>query len=140
MSINKNHWKDQFVRLPNQSDFHEQVRTIFRTNSWFKHMSCYQEVPVIDLVPSYPYATHRFDWYIDELATVLELHGAQHYKPTAFGAMSYEQKQKAFAESVKRDTSKQLAAEENDYYYRVLSYKDIPRLTADSLKALLLKR
>lgn len=136
----KTQWVDQFHELPNQSNFHETVRTILRTDPWFKNLRCYQEVPVIDLVPDYSSSQHRFDWYIEELATVLELHGEQHYKATAFGAMSYEEKNRAFADGQMRDQLKREAAEDHDFKYRAISYKEISKLTGPYLKTLLLQR
>lgn len=136
----KNRWTDQFKELPNQSNFHEAVRAILRTDSWFKNFRCYQEVPVRDLIPDYSSSQHRFDWYIEELATVLELHGAQHYKATAFGAMSIEEKNRAFADGQMRDQLKREAVEAHDFKYRAISYKEISKLSGEYLKTLLLQR
>ncbi len=129
----KTKWVNQFKQLPSQSDFHEQVREIFRTHSWFKNLTCYQEIPVKDLIPSYYSNQHRFDWYIEELKIVVELHGAQHYKATNFGSTSYDATQKAFKEGKQRDSDKQEAAEEAGYKYIAISYKEIPKLNGDYL-------
>ncbi len=136
----KNKWADQFTELPNQSNFHELVRTIFRQDTWFKNLRCYQEVPVIDLIPEYFSNQHRFDWYVEELNTILELHGEQHYKAISFGSMSYENKQKAFAEGQRRDHLKKEAAESNGFKYKSISYKEIQKLSGSYIKTLLLQR
>lgn len=136
----KNRWTDQFTELPNQSNFHELVRTIFRQDLWFKNFKCYQEVPVVDLIPEYSSNQHRFDWYIEELNIVLELHGEQHYKATNFGSMSYEEKARAFADGQRRDQLKREAAEDGGFRYVSISYKEIPKLTGPYMKTLLLQR
>ena len=135
----KNHWANQFQSLSNQSNFHEGVRHIFQTDPFFSHLTCYQEVPVQDLIPEYYSKQHRFDWYIEELNIVLELHGEQHYKPTNFGSMSYEQVQREFADGRRRDQLKQEAALEANFKYVSLSYKEINKLTGTYLKSILLE-
>lgn len=136
----KNRWVDQYKQLPNQSNFHETVRDLFRKDTWFRNLRCYQEVPVIDLIPGYSSNQHRFDWYIEELNIVLELHGEQHYKATNFGSMSYEEKTRAFAEGQMRDQLKKEAAVDAGFKYVAISYKEIAKLTGPYLKSLLLQR
>ena len=55
--------------------------------------------------------------------TVVELHGTQHYRPTAFGSMSANQKQKNFQDSQSRDRMKKQAAEDNGTKYVAIHYK-----------------
>lgn len=136
----KNKWADQFTQLPNQSNFHELIRTLCRQDTFLKGIHCYQEVPVIDLIPDYPSSQHRFDWYLEELNIVLEVHGAQHYKPTSFGAQSFEKKQAAFKDGQNRDNMKQAAAIEAGFKYLCISYKDIGKLDITYFKNLLFKR
>lgn len=98
----------------------------------------YQEVPVKDLCPGYKH-NHFFDWYIQELNTVLELHGAQHYEIVNYGNVSYEQAQRNFAGIQFRDKKKKTAALTADYIYKEISYKEYPKLNATNLKQLLFK-
>lgn len=136
-SKGRNSWADQYEQLPSQSAFHEKVREIFRTG-WFKSLQCFQEVPVKDLIPNYYSGQHRYDWWIKELGTVVELHGQQHYSATSFGSASYEQKQTAFAQSQRRDSDKKEAAMEAGFKYIEVSYKDISKLNVEWLKELIL--
>lgn len=137
--MGKYQWANQFQELPNQSKFHEKVRLIFTTDSWFKNLSCYQEVFVQDLVPEYDNHQHRFDWYIKELNAIIELHGQQHYTPVNFGNMSYERTNQAFKDGQKRDQRKKDAAEAAGIKYLSVSI-ETKKLDADYLKTLLFKR
>lgn len=128
-------WPDQFVELPNKSSFHNSVRNIFCTDPFFQNLHCYQEVNLKELIDSYP-SNHYFDWYIKELNTVIELHGKQHYTPTSFGQMSYEEKMLQFNSGKLRDKEKQIAAESNQFKYVVISYKE--KIDAEHLKQLIL--
>ena len=132
----KSRWTDQFCELPNQSKFHEKVRRIMVADQLLRGFKAYQETPVKDLCPGYEY-NHFFDWYIQELNTVLELHGAQHYKVVNYGNVSYEQAQRNFTGIQSRDKQKKAAALAANYKYIEISYKEYPKLNAIKLKQLL---
>lgn len=131
--------KSQFKKIPNNSKFHEELRVIFSTDSYFKLLHCYQEVNVNELIPEYPYKNHHYDWYIQELNTVIELHGRQHYQRTDFGSAGYDASLVNFKDMQKRDASKKEAAIENDIKYIEISYKLANKLTAKLVKELLFK-
>lgn len=134
----KSRWKNQYVEVPDQSNFHERVREILCRDEFFRSFSCYQEVPVEDLVPGYG-SLHRVDWYIEELGIVIELMGTQHDHPTQFGGgRSFETVQADFHRQRQRDLTKQHALEEAGYQYRAIPYRETGRLDAARLKALLL--
>lgn len=100
-------------------------------------MKCYQEVNVADLVPDYPYRSHHYDWFVEELQTVVELHGAQHYKVTNYGNMGYDEAQRAFRNMQDRDNDKKTAALAAGYDYVEISYKEYKKLNAAHLKTLI---
>lgn len=131
-------WSNQWVTLPNQSNFHEHIRLIFTTESFFKKLSCYQEVNVKDLIPTYQYHTHRYDWYIKELNLILELHGDQHYKPISFGNVSFREKMNTFQNIQQRDSMKESAALENDLFYLALPYRKYHNVDGDTLKTIII--
>lgn len=130
--MSKTKWRDQFVFLEYQSNFHESLRQIFITEEPFKYFKCYQEIQVKDLIPSYPY-NHEYDWYIKELNLIIELHGLQHYKYTNFGS-SFEQAKSQWLKGKERDSFKKEAAIDAGY-----SYIEIP-YNAQLSKQYLLKR
>jgi hypothetical protein len=132
----RSRWTDQFSALGNQSKFHEKVRDILQQDKLLRGFKSYQEVPVKDLCPGYP-NTHFFDWYIDELNTVIELHGAQHYKVVNYGNSSFEKAQKNFAEIQSRDKQKKAAAIAAGYTYVEISFKEYQKLNAVRFKQLL---
>jgi len=134
----KTKWKNQFVTLGHNSDFHNSVGLLFRTSPFFKMLKCFQEVPVADLIESYPFSGQRYDWYIEELHTIVELHGAQHYKATNWGNTSYEQIQSDFRKGQQRDAAKKAAALEAGLKYVEISYKHYGKLTEELLKQLIL--
>lgn len=132
----RSRWTNQFTELPSQSNFHNKVRKFLATDRILKGFKAYQEVPVRDLIPHYP-ATHFFDWYVEELHLVIELHGEQHYRVVNFGNISYESAQKNFRDIRRRDAQKKAAAIEAGYSYLEISYKQYQKLTAEKLKNLL---
>lgn len=134
----KSRWTNQFKQLPNQSNFHEQVRTIFAEDPFFKLLQCYQEVPVCDLIPNYKSNMHRYDFYIEELNVVVELHGQQHYKLTDRGNIGYDRAKIEFEKSKERDTSKKNAALSSNIKYVAISYKYYNKLNPKLLKTLIL--
>ena len=132
----RSRWTDQFKALGNQSKFHEKVREILRTDRLLSQFKCYQEVPVKDLCEGYP-SNHFFDWFIEELDTVIELHGQQHYKVVNRGNVSYEQAQKDFQGIQARDKQKKAAALAADFKYVEVSYKEYSKLDAARFRQLL---
>lgn len=129
----KSKWTNQFTVL-NTSNFHEKVRQIFVEDSFFKNLSCYQEVQISSLVPAYSSNQHCADWYIDELRVVIELHGKQHYSRSNFGNSAYDQSVKDFNNIKYRDNLKKTALLEAGYEYIEISYKEINKLTPQYLK------
>jgi hypothetical protein len=101
-------------------------------------MRCFQEVPVAALVPEYGNTLHCVDWYIEELATVVEVHGKQHYVETNFGNTSAEDSRKAFNRMRFRDNLKKTALEEAGYEYREIDYKTAKRLSPADLRRIVL--
>ncbi len=127
----KARWKNQYHCLETSSQFHERARGIFCTDPRFKNLSCYQEVPVKDLCIDYPYKGHHFDWYIYEFGTVIELHGAQHYKPVNFSGIGYDDAVRQFRQGQFRDAMKQQAAVDAGFTYIEIPYTDIKYLDGD---------
>lgn len=136
-SKTRNHWKTQYQTIDSASKFHSKVRELFATDLYFRYMKCYQEVNVADLVPDYPFRNHHFDWFIEELQTVVELHGDQHYRVVNYGNIGYEEAHRNHLRIKDRDNTKQLAATEAGYTYRVVPYKEYKKLDAQRLKHLI---
>lgn len=132
----RSRWTNQFKALGNQSKFHEKVRAILQGDQLLRGFNCYQEVPVKDLCEGYP-DNHYYDWYIEELGTVVELHGQQHYRVVNRGNVSYAQAQKDFKGIQSRDKQKKTAALAAGLKYVEISYKEYPKLDAARLKELL---
>lgn len=129
-------WKNQFCSIENASALHERVREILYTDSMFKSSACWQEVPVKDLIPGYPFL-HRYDWYLQKYNIILELHGIQHYKMQNFGNLSFDLAKKEFENIKIRDSLKKEAAIENGYTYIEISYKEYNKLSAQHFKQLI---
>lgn len=129
---------DKYKKIESSSNFHEKIRGILIEDSFFKNLKCYQEVPVKHLVPSYPFSNHHFDWYIEELRTVVELHGKQHYTRSNFGNKPYLESVKDFNNIKYRDNLKKTAVLDNDFEYREISYKLEKKLDATLLKNIIL--
>ena len=110
------------------------MRDIFRNDSFFKSLSCYQEVPVADLVPCYSSRQHRVDWYLDEFRTVIELHGKQHYELVNFSNKPYLEAERDFNNIKFRDNLKKTALIEAGYEYIEISFKDKKKLNAEFIK------
>lgn len=127
-------WKDQFFHYPNASKFHNALREIFKTDTYFKSLKCYQEVPVSGLVVSYPNNFDAVDWFVDELNTVIELHGKQHYQQVMFGYKPYEEAKKDFHNIQYRDNRKKTFLIDAGYNYVEVSYKDAKKLNAEYIK------
>lgn len=127
-------WKDQFFHYPNASKFHNSVRDIFRTDTYFKNLKCFQEVPLSGLVLSYPNNFDAIDWFVDELNTVVELHGKQHYEQVIFGYKAYDNAKKDFHNIQYRDNRKKTFLIDAGYNYVEISYKDAKKLSSEFLK------
>ncbi len=128
-------WKNQHHINEEASLFHNKVRDLFANNQPFNTMKCYQEVPVIDLVPSYHSSLHRVDWYIETLGVVIELHGQQHYKMTNFGFDSWNQAHDKFLEGKARDSMKRVALVEAGFKYIEIPYRLLPKINAEMMIA-----
>jgi len=131
---------DKYKKINSSSKFHEKIRSIFIEDAFFKNLNCYQEVPVSYLVQGYPFNSHHFDWYIEELRTVVELHGRQHYVRTNFGNKPYLESVKDFNNIKYRDNLKKTYAIDADYEYIEISYKMENKLTPKKLKQIVLKQ
>lgn len=128
-------WKTQYYQIDGASNFHNKIREIFSTDPFFKVMNCFQEVPVSALVESYTNNFDAVDWYIDELNTVIELHGVQHYKMQSFGSKdSYINQVKAFNNIKYRDNRKKNALITAGFTYIEISYKEISKLNSEYIK------
>jgi hypothetical protein len=134
----KTKWKNQYQYIESASNFHNRIRDLFITDSMFKNMNCYQEVPVVDLIRDYSNRLHRFDWYVEEFDMVIELHGMQHYKRVNFGNVSYEQSARDFKDIKRRDTMKRLAALDSGLEYKEIHYKHAHK-SLTYIKQLILK-
>ena len=137
MQNQRTKWKTQFDIIESASLFHNKVRNILATDTFFKELSCFQEVPISGLVPSYQNNQHCVDWYIDELGTILELHGRQHYVVSNFGNIAYEKAQANFYSIRYRDNLKKEALLQAGYEYREISYKVEKNLNAAFLKEII---
>jgi hypothetical protein len=129
----KTAWKNQFFHYESASDFHNKLREIFCTDSYFKQIQCYQEVLVSSLVETYPNNLDAVDWYIETLNLVIE----QHYKATSFGNKSALQKRIDFNNIRYRDNKKKTALLDSGYNYIEIPYKLKYKLDAEFLKALI---
>lgn len=127
-------WKDQYYHYPNASKFHNALRELFRTDDYFKNLKCYQEVPVSALVTSYPNNYDAVDWFVDELNTVIELHGKQHYEQVMFGYKAYDLAKKDFHNIQYRDNRKRTFLIDAGYNYVEISYKEAKKITSDFIK------
>lgn len=131
-------WKTQFTLLPSASAFHNKVRELILKDPILNNMKCYQEVSVAELIDGYQFRNHHFDWYIDELATVVELHGAQHYEMVNFGNIAYDAAVDRFRGIKKRDQMKKTAALEAGLNYVEIDYKKYKKLNGELLRELIL--
>ena len=134
--VSRSRWQNQFTTI-HASKFHLSVKKVFVEDSFFSQLSCYQEVPVADICPDYPHASHRFDWYIEDLGVVIELHGQQHYKMTNRGGLGYEEAVKQFKAQQHRDQMKREAALKSGFSYIEIPWKDRKKITAPFLKNLI---
>lgn len=132
--MNKRSWKSQYVVLEENSKFHNTVREILATSSFFSRLRCWQEVPVFELIEGYSNKLHRYDWYIEELGIIIELHGDQHYKPMFWSGISYEQAMSNLSKQQNADSLKKFAAIENGYRYVEIPYSEHRKLNEAAFK------
>lgn len=130
---------DKYKTISTSSKFHEKLRSIFIEDAFFKNLKCYQEVPVSFLIENYHTNRHHFDWYIEELRTVIELHGKQHYKRSNFGNKAYLESVMDFNNIKDRDNTKKTAAIQAGYEYVEIPYNLENKMTAEFLKKLIFK-
>jgi hypothetical protein len=135
--MSKYKWKNQFKTIDSASKFHQLVQEVFISDSYFRQLNCYQEVNLKDLVPGYSHHNHHFDWYIEELNTILEVHGRQHYSVVNYGNLAYDIAIENHQQIKNRDRIKMDAALEAGYEYRIVSYKDKKKISPDFLKELI---
>lgn len=138
MQQRKSNWTNQFKKI-HSSKFHEKIREIFVNDPFFKNLSCYQEVQVSSLVPSYSSNMHCVDWYVEELGLIIELHGEQHYKPTNYGNASFDETKKNFNNIKYRDNLKKTALLEAGYEYIEIPYKFYKKIDSEFLKKIIFK-
>lgn len=127
-------WVDQYYLYPHASKFHNTLRGFFTTDPFFSSLKCYQEVPVKALVDHYPNGYDAVDWYIDELNTIIELHGKQHYEQVMFGYKPFYEAKKDFHRIQYRDNRKKTFLIESDYNFLEISYKEAKLLTPEYIK------
>lgn len=138
--MSKTSWKDQYKKIVSASKFHNKVRDIFVSDPMLKNFKCYQEVPVSELIDGYPFPSQRFDWYIEELGVVIELHGAQHYSMVNYGNIGWDDAMEDFKGIQRRDRDKKAAVEMADLEYIEISYKLYNKLDAKLLRKLIFER
>lgn len=138
MQSKRSQWKNQFVTIESASKLHNHIRHIFANDSFFKRMNCFQEVPVSALVPGYPSNFHKIDWLVDELMTVVEVHGKQHYQLQNFGSKPYMEALKDFNNGRYRDNMKKTALINEGFVYVEIPYNLVSKMDGPSLKDLIL--
>ena len=128
-------WKNQYYTYDSASKLHNKLKEIFISDHFFKQLQCYQEVPVRDLVVTYPNGMDAIDWYIDEYNIVIECHGVQHYKMQSFGSKdSFFNQKKNFNNIRYRDNRKKTALINSGYNYLEIPYIDYSKIDASYLK------
>jgi hypothetical protein len=125
--------------VPGASKFHEHVRQCILQDSFLNSLRCYQEVPVHAINPNYHSKAHRFDWYIEDLNLIVELHGDQHYKLTNRGNVGRAQAEHDFKQSQLRDSQKKIAAQDVELAYLEIPYKMKNKLTPETLRKMILE-
>ncbi len=130
-------WKNQYWFNENASKFHERFRQFLLHEPRLYRFKCYQEVNVRDLCPTYKYHNHHYDWYIEELGWVIELHGVQHYKPTKFGKIGFDDLVLGFRNQQSRDSEKLIAAIKEGFSYISIPYTAQKHLSFKLLEELI---
>ena len=128
-------WKNQYYTYDSASKLHNKLKEVFVSDQFFKQLQCYQEVPVRDLVPSYPNGMDAIDWYIDEYNTIIECHGIQHYKMQSFGSKdSVFNQKKNFHNIQYRDNRKKTLLVNSGYNYIEIPYTDYNKIDSAYIK------
>ena len=135
--MSKHSWRTQWHDIPGASNFHNRVKEIFRSNLPFKNFKCYQEVAVSDINPEYSKTNEHFDWYIEELNLVIELHGKQHYQVVNYGNTDGDKAQRDLYRMQERDSNKQRAATEAGCAYLAIPHWE--KLTPEKLLELVME-
>ncbi len=135
----RNKWRNQFVTIDSASLFHNRVRELLAADTMFRNFKCYQEVNVADLIEGYEHYNHHFDWYIEELNLIVELHGQQHYKVVNYGSINMKQAERSFYSLQDRDNTKKTAAIQAGYRYLEIPYTEYRRLDQEYLRHLVLE-
>ena len=134
----RSQWKNQFFEIESASALHNKIRKIFISDPFFKKLKCFQEVPVSALVDNYHYNSHKVDWFIDELGTIVEIHGKQHYEVANFGNIPYMEALVQHNNIRYRDNMKKTALIDAGYEYREINYKIIKKMDAKTIKQIIL--
>lgn len=129
-------WRDQYKNITSASKFHNKVREILASDPIFQNFRCYQEVAVHELIDGYPFHNHHYDWYIEELLTVIELHGAQHYKMVNYGNIGWDDAMNQFKGIQGRDQEKKQAAIDAGLKYIEIHHKHYKKLDGELLRKL----
>jgi hypothetical protein len=135
--VKRHKWTNQFTQLSNQSNFHERVRDLLAADPFFSKLNCYQEINVQELVTTYPHHNHHYDWYIEELAMIVELHGQQHYAMVNYGNVGYDEAMRNFYKLRDRDNTKKHAALEAGFQYVEIPYTAYKKLDGSILNSYL---
>ena len=123
----------------NASNLHKTVGFCLNQGK-FAGCTARQEVSVSDILPSYPYKMHCFDWIVEELLCVFECHGEQHYHPVSFASKKNSlDVVENFHNQQLRDGLKEQAAVDAGYTYIVVPYSDLDKITPDYLYSLYLE-
>jgi hypothetical protein len=109
------------------------VGDLLRSGTTFIGLNeAYQEYPVSRVNPLFLDNSMHFDWVIPKLKIVIEIHGNQHFIPTAFDG-DYDKAIENFGELQYRDRIKKEAALEAGYIYLEIPYKDFRLIDSDYL-------
>lgn len=125
----RNKWKDKFFEKPDASRMHAKVQEILKEGT-FKNLSCYQEVPVSELVENTKDILY-VDWFVEAFNLIIELHGIQHYKPTSFSREGKLKRDINFIASHNRDENKKTLLEGAGYLFIEIPYTDESKLSEE---------
>lgn len=125
----RNKWKDKFFEKPDASKMHTKVQEILKEGT-FKNLSCFQEVPVNELVENVKDILW-VDWFIEPLNLVIELHGIQHYKATSFSREGKLKRDMNFIAGKQRDMNKKSLLEDAGYTFIEIPYTDESKLSEE---------
>jgi len=119
---------------------HKKVGEFLRASS-YKNYRIYQEYPVNKINPSFRDGRCKFDWVILDLRVVIEVMGAQHYKPTYWSkSTTQEEAETRYQEIIYRDGIKKKAAEEIGFVYIVIDANDVDTISEDWFASQIMRR